>query len=130
MDHIYNELPTCSVLSVDFNARFSECCNNDITNANDRALDTLTSSVRYKQFISKTTLTVKKSISCIDLIFCNNLNIYMVLTFQYLKNIIIISFLGKITFAFPFPRAMFVRFGIIEKQMLRVYKKLFRILIG
>ena len=54
----------------------------------------------------------------------------MVLTFQYLKNAIIISFLGKITTAFPFPRAMFVKFGIIEKQMLRVYKTLFRLLIG
>ena len=48
MDHINNEVPTCSVLIVDFNARCSECCHNDITNANNRALDTLTSSVRYK----------------------------------------------------------------------------------
>ena len=75
MDHINNEVPTCSVLIVDFNARCSECCHNDITNANNRALDTLTSSVRYKQFINKTTRSAKKSISCIDLIFCNNLNI-------------------------------------------------------
>ena len=49
----------------------------------------------------------------------------MVLTFQYLKKVIIISSLGKLTFVFPFPRAMFVKFGIIKKLMLRVYKKLF-----
>ena len=42
MDHVNNELPTCSVLSGDFNAKCSKWCNDDITNANGRALDTLT----------------------------------------------------------------------------------------
>ena len=51
----------------------------------------------------------------------------MGLTFQYLKNFIIILFLGKLTFVFPFLRVMFVKFGIMEKLMLRVYKKLFRL---
>ena len=47
----------------------------------------------------------------------------MLLTFQYLKNVIIISFLRKLTSVFPFPPATFVKFEIIEKLMLRVYKK-------
>ena len=42
MDHINTELPTCSVLTGDFNARCSKWCNSDITNANGRALHTLT----------------------------------------------------------------------------------------
>ena len=75
MDHINNGLPTCSVLIGDFYARCSKWCINDITNANGSALDTLTSSAGYKQIINKPTHTVNNSISCIDLIFCNNLNI-------------------------------------------------------
>ena len=53
----------------------------------------------------------------------------MVLTLQYLKNVIIISFLEKLTFVFLFPRVMFVKFWIIEKLILKVYKKIFRLLI-
>ena len=113
MDHINNELPICSVLVRDFNARCSKECNNDITNANGRALDTVTSSAGSEQIINKAPHTIGISPHP------------MVLTFQYLKKVIIISSLGKLTFVFPFPRAMFVKFGIIKKLMLRVYKKLF-----
>ena len=49
---------------------------------------------------------------------------------HYLKNAIIISFLAKSTFEFPFPRAMFVKCGIIVALILKIYKKVFRILIG
>ena len=75
MDHINNECPTCSVLIGDFIARCFKWCNNDITNANGHALDTLTSSTGYKQIINKPTHIVSNSFSCIDLIFCNKLNI-------------------------------------------------------
>ena len=75
MDHINNGLPTCSVLTGDFHGRCSKWCNNDITNANGRTLDTLTSSGGYKQIIKKPTHTVNNSFSGIDLIFCDNLNI-------------------------------------------------------
>ena len=44
------------------------------SNANGRALDTLTSSVGDKQIINKPTHPVNNSFSCIDLIFCDNLN--------------------------------------------------------
>ena len=73
MDHINNELTTFFVLIGDFNARCSKWCNND--RANGRALDTLTSSAGYKQIINKPTHTANNSLSCIDLIFCHNLNI-------------------------------------------------------
>ena len=48
--------------------------------------------------------------SCIDIIFFNNLNIIsnIVLSFQYLKNVIIISFLGKFTFLFHSPSRNYV----------------------
>ena len=75
MDRINNELRTCSVLTGDFNTRCSKWCNNDITNANGRALDTLTSSAGYKQIINKPIHNVNNSLSCIDLIFFDNLNI-------------------------------------------------------
>ena len=75
MDHINNELTTCSVLVGDFNAKCSKWCNSEITNANGRSLDTLTSSVGYKQIINKTTHTVNNSFSCISLVFCDNRNI-------------------------------------------------------
>ena len=75
MDYINNELPTCSVLTGDFNSRYSKWSSNDITNANGRAHDTLTSSVGYKQIINDPTHPVNNSFSCIDLIFCDNLNI-------------------------------------------------------
>ena len=38
-------------------------------------VNTLTSSAGYKQVINKHTDTVNNSFSCIDLIFCNSLNI-------------------------------------------------------
>ena len=54
----------------------------------------------------------------------------MVLISHYLEIVIIISFLAKSTFKLPFPRAMFAKCGIIAALMLKIYKKLFRILIG
>ena len=75
MDHINNELPTCSILIGDFNVRCFKRYNNDITNVNGRPLDTLTSSAGYKQIINKPTRTVNNSFSCIDFIFCKDLNI-------------------------------------------------------
>ena len=41
MNHTNNELPTYSFLIGDFDARCPNWCNNDITNANGRALNTL-----------------------------------------------------------------------------------------
>ena len=41
MGHINNELPTCSVLNGDFNIRCSKWCNNNIANANGRALNNI-----------------------------------------------------------------------------------------
>ena len=49
---------------------------------------------------------------------------------HYLKNVIIISFLAKSVFSFPFLRAIFVKCEIIAALILKMYKKLFRIWIG
>ena len=75
MDHINNELPICSVITGDLNARCSKWCNKDITNLVGREIDTLTSSAGNKQIINKPTHILNNSSSCIDLIFCNKLNL-------------------------------------------------------
>ena len=75
MNHINNELPICSVITGDLNARCSKWCNKDITNSVGCEIDTLTSSAGYKQIINKPTHIVNNSSSCTDLIFCNNVNL-------------------------------------------------------
>ena len=121
MDHINNELPNCSVLIGDFNTRCSKWCNN-ITNAKGPALDTLTSPAGYTQIINTPTHTVNNLFSCIGLTF-SNLNIISNYGVDLsIFDVIIISFLGKLIFVFPFTRAIFVKSGIIEKLMLIVYK--------
>ena len=75
MDHINNQLPTCSVLIEDFNARCSKWCNNYITNASGYAIDTLISSAGYKQIINQPAHAVNDSFPSISLKLCNNLNI-------------------------------------------------------
>ena len=75
MDHINNELPICSVITGYLNDRCSKCCNKNITNSVGREIDTLTSWAGYKQITNKPTHIINNSSSCIDLIFCNNLNL-------------------------------------------------------
>ena len=75
MDHINNELPICSVITGDLNARCSKWCNIDINNSFGHEVDTLISSAGYKQIINKPTRIVNNSSSCIDFLFCNNLNL-------------------------------------------------------
>ena len=113
-------------------ARCSKWCDKGITNSGSCEIDTLTSSARYTQIIKKPTYIVNNSSSCIDLIFCNNLNLLSNYCndLSLFENVIIISFLVKSTFDFPFPQAMFVNCGIIVALMLKIYKKLFEILIG
>ena len=132
MNHIKNELPICSVITGNLNARCSKWCNKDITNSVDRETDTLTWSDRYKRIINKPTHTANKSSSCIDLIFCNIFNLLAnygvdVPLFEMCHHNIIF---GKLTFEFRFLWAMFVKCGIIVALILKIYKKLFGILIG
>ena len=75
MDHINNELPICSVITGDLNARCSKWCNEDINSSVGREIDTLTSSAGYKKIINKPTRIVNNTSSCIDLIFCYNFNL-------------------------------------------------------
>ena len=75
MDHKNNELHICTVITRDLNARCSKWCNKDTTNLGDREIDVLTSSAGYKEIINKPTHILNNSSSCIDLIFCNKLNL-------------------------------------------------------
>ena len=64
------EIPICSIIIGDFNARISNWWKNDITNSVGQELDSLTSSAGYSQIIDKATHIVNNSMSCIDFIFC------------------------------------------------------------
>ena len=132
MDHINNELPICSVITGDLNVRYSNWCDKDITNSVGCEIYTLTSSAGYKQIINKPTHTVNNSSACIDVIFCYNLNLLSncgvdLSLFEKCHHNIIF---GQINIRIPLPRALFVKCGIIVALMLKIYKKLFGILIG
>ena len=75
LSQINDELPICSVVTGDFNARYSRWWRNDITKFAGKEIDFLTSSVGYTQIIDKPTHVINKSKSCIDLIFCTNQNV-------------------------------------------------------
>ena len=64
-----------SVVTDDFNAHNTRWWKSDITNSSGQGLDSLTSSAIYIQIIAKSPLAVSSSMSCIDLIFCTNLNV-------------------------------------------------------
>ena len=64
-----------SVVTGDFNAHLTRWWKSDITNSAGLGLDSLTSSAIYIQIIAKSPLAVSSSMSCIDLIFCTNLNV-------------------------------------------------------
>ena len=75
LNNINEEFPICSVVTGDFNSRNSRWWKNDITNSAGLELDSLTSSAGYTQIMDKPTHAVNSYMSCIDLIFCNNLNV-------------------------------------------------------
>ena len=75
MSSINDELPLCSVITGDFNARCSRWWKNDINNPAGQEIESLTSSAGYKQIIDKPTHNINNSMSCIDLIFCTNQNV-------------------------------------------------------
>ena len=75
LNNINDEFPICSVVTGDFNPRKSRWWKNDITNSAGLELDSLTSSAGYTQIMDKPIHVVNSSMSCIDLIFCTNLNI-------------------------------------------------------
>ena len=64
-----------SVVTGDFNAHLTRWWKSDVTNSAGLGLDSLTSSAIYIQIIAKSPLAVSSSMSCIDLIFCTNLNV-------------------------------------------------------
>ena len=125
MDHINNEFPSSSVLIVDFNTRCSKWCNNDITNANVHAVDTLKSSGGHKRIINKSTHTVNNSFSCIGLIFCNNLNlisnygVYFLVFGKCQHNIIF----GKINIRIPLPLRYFCEVWDYRKANVKTIHK-------
>ena len=72
LNNVNDELPLCSIVTGDFNARCSRWSKNDITYLQGQELDFLALSAGYIQIIDKPTHVVHTSMSCIDLIFCTN----------------------------------------------------------
>ena len=72
MNFHYDELPLCSIVTGEFNARCSRWWKNDITNLQGQELGSLTLSAGYNQIIDKPTHVINISMPCIDLIFCTN----------------------------------------------------------
>ena len=72
LNNINDELPLCSIVTGDFNARCYRWWKNDITNLQGQELDLLTLSAGYNQIIDKPTHVINTSMSCIDLLFCTN----------------------------------------------------------
>ena len=75
LSQINDEIPICSVITGEFNAPCSRWWRNDITNFAGKEIVFPTSSAGYTQIIDKPTHVMNKSKSCIDLIFCTNLNV-------------------------------------------------------
>ena len=75
LSQINDALPICSIVTGDFNARYSRWWRNDITNFTGKEIDFLTSSPGYTQIIDKPAHVVNTSKSCIDLIICINQNV-------------------------------------------------------
>ena len=67
LNNINDELPLCSIVTGDFNARCSRWWKNDITNLQGQELDSLTLSAGYNQIIDKPTHVINNFMSCIDL---------------------------------------------------------------
>ena len=71
----------------------------------------LTSSAGYKKIIDKPTHVINNSMSCIDLIFCTNQNVSS--NYEFLRSVIAISFMVKLTFMSPSHLYMSVKSRII-----------------
>ena len=98
LNNMNDELPLCSIVTDDFNARCLRWWKNDITNLQGLELDSLTLSAGYNQITDKPTHVINTSMSSIGLIFCTNQSVISIaLMFQFLINVIIISFMVKLT---------------------------------
>ena len=129
-NQISDELPICSIVTGDFNARCSRWWRNDITNFAGKEIDFLTSSAGYSQIIYKPTHVINKSKSRFDLIFYTNSNMiskYGVDTSRFDKchhNVIY----GQMNNHSH--QSLFARFGTIVKQMFKIFKNPYYISIG
>ena len=121
LNNINDELPLCSIVTGDFNARCSRWWKNDMTNLQGQELDSLTLSAGYNQIIDKPTHVINTSMSCIDLIFCTNQSVISnhgvdVSIFDKCHHNIIY---GKINIRVPLPPA-YVRKNYLENREQRV----------
>ena len=72
MNKIDSLNPAISIITGDFNGKFSKWYSFDTSDNIGKELDTITSTVGYSQIIDKPTHFTNNSSSCIDLIFTSN----------------------------------------------------------
>ena len=72
---INDELNIYSIVTGDFNARYSKGWKNDITNFTGKEINFLTSSASYTQIIDKPNQAINNSKLCTVSIFCANENV-------------------------------------------------------
>ena len=125
LNKMNDELPLCSIVTGDFNARCSRWWKNDITNLQGQELDSLTLSAGYNQIIDKPTHVINTYISCIDLIFCTNPSVIsnhgadVSIFDKYHRNIIY----GKINICVPLPSTYVREVWDYKKENIENIKK-------
>ena len=125
LNNINDKFPLCSIVTGDFNARCSSWWENDITNLQGQELDSLTLSAGYNHIIDKPTHVINTSMSCIDLIFCNNQSVISnhgvdVSIFDKCPHNVIC---GKINIRVPFPPTYVREVWDYEKANIKNIKK-------
>ena len=132
LSNINDEFPICVVGIGDFNAGDTRCCKNDITNSAGLELYSFTSSAGYTHIIDKSAFALNSSMSCIDLIFCTNLNVISkhsvdVSIFDKCHNDIIY---GKINIIVPVPTIYVREFWNYRKANVENIKNKYLTLTG
>ena len=124
LSQINDEFPLCSIVTGDFNARCINWWKGDITNSAGREIASLTLSAGYTQITDKPTHVINNSMSCIDLIFCNNQNLISkygvdASIFDKCHHSIIY---GKIDIRIPLPPKYVREVWDYSKQMFKILK--------
>ena len=124
LSQINDEFLLCSIVTKDFNARCTNWWKDDITNSVGREIASLTSSAGYTQITDKPTHVINNSMSCIDLIFCNNQNLISkygvdASIFDKCHHSIIY---GKIDIRIPLPPKYVREVWDYSKQMFKILK--------
>ena len=124
-------VPFLVVLLGDFNSKSSNWCKNDVTTAEGKAIENISSQFGLHQMINEPTYILESSSSCIELIFTSQSNL---ITESGVHLYIVIlttrSFLQNLTWKFIIHHPIYVKSGNIMMQILNLLDEQFICLIG